>query len=423
MKAALKGRVASSDAYALIAVAGKKVAWTLERVWSDTFFFRNVRPDKLYQLDKDGDDALDQTQFTVTNTDAAETTFELPTTRKEKEAGAIVLKVNSHAKKVFGDGKLQQYDRGPRRDRARQHVPPLRSQRRRSRHARERPVEESARRVVKLKLQLGLYANAVASDDQVDQVGNDDDTAAVLNSARESIVLLQNDNSVLPIPETANVFPHGPLGRQRRLPVRRLVARQCHGRIPGHHQQDGDVTSLTYFNGLNYTGTYNESDLAQAKRLASHHRGYRRALVRGEDWEFGHGLRYTEFKYFASTLSRTSVTSITERVDMSVVKNPSSVAGKETLKKFTEIGLTKVAEDADYMIAIKPETDCDVYSDTAVANPLCANFTLQPGDHPFGSFESQSYLSKLKEIFENNFSGISVEDENRDNEKLKKWHQ
>ncbi|KAE8970081.1 hypothetical protein PR001_g27311, partial [Phytophthora rubi] len=51
MKAALKDRLASSDAYALIAVAGKKVTWTLEPVWSDTFFFRNVRPDKLYQLD------------------------------------------------------------------------------------------------------------------------------------------------------------------------------------------------------------------------------------------------------------------------------------------------------------------------------------------------------------------------------------
>ncbi|KAE8950848.1 hypothetical protein PR002_g33155 [Phytophthora rubi] len=50
--------------------------------------------------------------------------------------------------------------------------------------------------------------------------------------------------------------------------------------------------------------------------------------------EFGHGLRYTEFKYFASTLSRTSVTSITERVDMSVVKNSSSVVGKETVLLF-----------------------------------------------------------------------------------------
>nr|KAE8942467.1 hypothetical protein PF009_g7780 [Phytophthora fragariae] len=388
MKAALKGRVASSDAYALIAVAGKKVAWTLERVWSDTFFFRNVRPDKLYQLDKDGDDALDQTQFTVTNTDAAETTFELPTTRKEKEAGAIVLKVNSHAKKVFGDGKLQH-------------------------------------------------------DDQVDQVGNDDDTAAVLNSARESIVLLQNDNSVLPIPETANVFPHGPLGRQRRLPVRRLVARQCHGRIPGHHQQDGDVTSLTYFNGLNYTGTYNESDLAQAKRLASHHRGYRRALLASTGTKVIVMLVGGRPRLLGELSNNVRVV-INAMLPCELVQPPQpelrgrqgdgpalphavfrtiSVPEVKQLKKFTEIGLTKVAEDADYMIAIKPETDCDVYSDTAVANPLCANFTLQPGDHPFGSFESQSYLSKLKEIFENNFSGISVEDENRDNEKLKKWHQ
>jgi beta-glucosidase len=50
-------------------------------------------------------------------------------------------------------------------------------------------------------------------------------------------------------------------------------------------------------------------------------------------------------------------------------------------------GLKKVAEDADYVIAIKPETDCDVYNETAVANPLCATFTLQTGEHPYGSFE------------------------------------
>ncbi|KAG6618988.1 putative C2 domain-containing protein [Phytophthora cinnamomi] len=119
MKAALKGHVASSDAYALIEVAGQKVAWTrpifdtLEPVWNEKFFFRNVRPDtlcKLYLLDKDfdGDDALGQTQFTAANTDGAETTFELPITRKEKAAGSIVVKVKSHATKVHGDGKLQQ---------------------------------------------------------------------------------------------------------------------------------------------------------------------------------------------------------------------------------------------------------------------------------------------------------------------------
>ncbi|ETL36538.1 hypothetical protein L916_11494 [Phytophthora nicotianae] len=152
-------------------------------------------------------------------------------------------------------------------------------------------------------------------------------------------------------------------------------------------------------------------------------------------WEFGHGLSYTDFTYSDMTLSRTNVTSITETVDVSVVvTNSGTVAGKETvmlfltqpfrtisvpevkqLKKFTKVdlkagesttvkftlsaddwsvyypqigsGLKKVAEDADYVVAIKPETDCDVYNETAVANPLCATFTLQTGEHPYGSFE------------------------------------
>ncbi|GMF34889.1 unnamed protein product [Phytophthora fragariaefolia] len=119
LKAAAKGHVASSDAYALIEVAGQKVAWTrpifdtLEPEWNEKFFFRNVRPDtlcKLYLLDKDTseDDALGQTQFTAANTDGAETTFELPITREDKPAGTIVVKVKSHATPEIGDGKLQQ---------------------------------------------------------------------------------------------------------------------------------------------------------------------------------------------------------------------------------------------------------------------------------------------------------------------------
>ncbi|EEY58868.1 C2 domain-containing protein, putative [Phytophthora infestans T30-4] len=120
MKAALKGKVSSSDAYALIEVAGQKVAWTrpifdtLEPVWNEKFFFKNVKPDticKLYLFDEDfnGDDALGQTQFTAANTDGAETTFELPIKRNDKAAGTIVVKVKSRATKAHGDGQLHQY--------------------------------------------------------------------------------------------------------------------------------------------------------------------------------------------------------------------------------------------------------------------------------------------------------------------------
>jgi beta-glucosidase len=154
-------------------------------------------------------------------------------------------------------------------------------------------------------------------------------------------------------------------------------------------------------------------------------------------WSFGHGLSYTNFTYSAMNISTTNVTSCSDSVNVSVtVTNSGSVAGKETvmlfltqpyrsisvpevknLKKFSKIsldagasqtvefeltaddwsvyypqigqGLKKVAEDADYVIAIKPETDCDVYNETAVANPLCATFSLSTGEYPFGSLVAE----------------------------------
>lgn len=48
-----------------------------------------------------------------------------------------------------------------------------------------------------------------------------------------------------------------------------------------------------------------------------------------------------------------------------------------------------MAEDADYEIAINPETDCDVHNETAVAIPLCAAFTLETGEYPFGSLAAE----------------------------------
>ncbi|GMF61804.1 unnamed protein product [Phytophthora fragariaefolia] len=149
-------------------------------------------------------------------------------------------------------------------------------------------------------------------------------------------------------------------------------------------------------------------------------------------WDFGTGLSYTDFTYSDLTLSKTNITSSSDTIDVSiVVTNSGSMAGKETvmlfliqpyrsisvpevkqLKKFSKIsleagtsqtvnftltaddwsvyqpqigeGFKQVAEDTDYVIAIKPETDCDVYTETAAANPLCATFTLQTGDYPYG---------------------------------------
>ncbi|GMF17382.1 unnamed protein product [Phytophthora lilii] len=70
-------------------------------------------------------------------------------------------------------------------------------------------LKESVRRILKLKLKLGLYDTPVPGAKNLELVGNDDDVAAALKF-RESIVLLQNNDSTLPLPTNASVFLTGP---------------------------------------------------------------------------------------------------------------------------------------------------------------------------------------------------------------------
>ncbi|ETP09084.1 hypothetical protein F441_15032 [Phytophthora nicotianae CJ01A1] len=416
-------------------------------------------------------------------------------------------------------------------------------------------LKESVRRIVKLKVKLGLYDNPMPGEELLELVGNEDDVATALDLARESIVLLQNNDSVLPLSKNASVFLTGHSAHN--------IGFQCGGLsvqvkgVDGNEQfQHGSSVkqgfemvagndSFVYFNGLNVTGDYTEEGLATAKEYASKaeytvavigepnyqektgdiddlalplgqieyvkalaatgtkvivvlFEGRPRllsdlpanvhAVVNGmlacelggqavaeiiygdvnpsgrlpitypkdtgnvmipyrhrvstqcatgdycePQWTFGHGLSYTNFTYSDMSISTTNVTSSSDSINVSVtVTNSGSVAGKETvmlfltqpyrsisvpevkqLKKFSKIsldagasqtvtfeltaadwsvyypqigqGLKLVAEDADYVVAIKPETDCDVYNETAAANPLCATFTLSTGEYQFGS--------------------------------------
>ena len=100
----MKGQLCSSDAYVVIEVDGQRVAWTrpvfstLEPVWNEKFFFKNVQRDslcRLYLFDKDvnTDDELGETHFTVVNTNGMGTTFELAISLNRRNAGTIVIKV------------------------------------------------------------------------------------------------------------------------------------------------------------------------------------------------------------------------------------------------------------------------------------------------------------------------------------------
>jgi beta-glucosidase len=73
-------------------------------------------------------------------------------------------------------------------------------------------IDSSVLRILNLKNQLGLFSNPIPSIDDhlLATVGQDSDWNASLNSARESITLLKNNNTVLPIKIDSNILVVGP---------------------------------------------------------------------------------------------------------------------------------------------------------------------------------------------------------------------
>ncbi|KAF4321811.1 hypothetical protein BBO99_00004493 [Phytophthora kernoviae] len=147
------------------------------------------------------------------------------------------------------------------------------------------------------------------------------------------------------------------------------------------------------------------------------------------EWNFGHGLSYSVFEYGSVSLSKTIITSGSSEdslLEVSVtVTNTGAVAGKETvmlfliqpfrmisvpevkqLKKFTKVllqpgetkvvsftltradwgvfdpqigsGFNRITEEGDYVVAVKPDTKCNVYKDSGEKpSTLCARFTIR----------------------------------------------
>ncbi|RLN98066.1 hypothetical protein BBJ28_00008475 [Nothophytophthora sp. Chile5] len=145
----------------------------------------------------------------------------------------------------------------------------------------ETRLRDSAKRVIKMKLQLGLYDNPVPGEEFELMVGNDDDKAAALELARESIVLLKNADGVLPLAKETSVFLTGHSADN--------VGYQCGGwslawqGYSGNDMFPNGVSvrqglenvvgndSFTYFNGLFANGSYSAEDLATAVELAGQH--------------------------------------------------------------------------------------------------------------------------------------------------------
>lgn len=82
----------------------------------------------------------------------------------------------------------------------------------------EERIDESVERVLRLKFELGLFDNRYPTTEHFDLVGHQDHKAEALQSARESLVLLENENDFLPVSPDGvdNILVVGPRADSKR---------------------------------------------------------------------------------------------------------------------------------------------------------------------------------------------------------------
>lgn len=74
----------------------------------------------------------------------------------------------------------------------------------------ESRIDESVRRILALKVEMGLFEDAVPSQAARDRIGSDEFAEVSLEAAREGIVLLRNTDDVLPLKENSTILVTGP---------------------------------------------------------------------------------------------------------------------------------------------------------------------------------------------------------------------
>lgn len=140
-------------------------------------------------------------------------------------------------------------------------------------------VKTSVKRILKLKTRLGLYRNPVPGGEHVGKVGQAEDKEVALQLARESIIVLKNQDDILPLQKNAQVFLTGHAAND--------VGLLCGGwslvwqGVAGNNMFPNGITlkqgmesvasrgsSIRYFNALNATGAFNRRGLETAKKMA-----------------------------------------------------------------------------------------------------------------------------------------------------------
>ena len=80
----------------------------------------------------------------------------------------------------------------------------------------EERIDDSVRRILRLKFELGLFEHPYPRNDRFDRIGAEEHTAAALSAAEESLVLLKNEGGVLPLANPSTIILAGPSANNKR---------------------------------------------------------------------------------------------------------------------------------------------------------------------------------------------------------------
>jgi beta-glucosidase len=76
-------------------------------------------------------------------------------------------------------------------------------------------INLSVKRILKLKFDLGLFENPFPDKSRSENIGKPESAEKALNAARESIVLLKNENNLLPLEKVKKIVVTGPVAKSK----------------------------------------------------------------------------------------------------------------------------------------------------------------------------------------------------------------
>ena len=79
----------------------------------------------------------------------------------------------------------------------------------------EERIDESVRRLLKLKFELGLFENPYPTKDLISKIGSVENKKEAAKAAEESIVLMKNKNSILPLQSPSKIIISGPASNSK----------------------------------------------------------------------------------------------------------------------------------------------------------------------------------------------------------------